>query len=184
MPPLWPLPEASPSTIERYARAMNKKMFNGNKFRFTLANVVKFLNQLSGYANAPHNNIQWWYALLSVIAIESTFKQLGIRGTNQQQQAKQCIAAAMLHMENDKVINKPFFHRILPQTNEECRNDWDDKCVVRKNLLEVFDEPEFFCDNGQTFATPSSAIILIHRPCTAIYYVGRNGLKITQKPHK
>ena len=110
MPPL--LPEPSPSTIERFAREMNKKMFNGNKFRFTLANVVKFLNQLSGYPNAPHNNIQWGYALLSVIAIESTFKQLGIRGTNQQQQVKQSMTAAMLYTEGDNVTNKLLLHRM------------------------------------------------------------------------
>ena len=56
MPPLLLLSEPSTSTIERYARELNMKLFDGNKFRLTLSNV------------------QWGYALLSVNAMKSTFE--------------------------------------------------------------------------------------------------------------
>lgn len=155
MPPIIPLPECSKSTIERHAKELNEKLFKGKKYRYTLANVVKLLNQLSGYEYAPHNNIKWGYALLSVIAVESIFKQMGVGGTDKQQQAKQCMAGAMLYMEGDKIVNKKLLDEILPHEDEHARNDWIDKCIKRREIFELFDEPEFFADNGQTYSGPS-----------------------------
>ena len=154
MPPR-PLPNCSDSTISRIARELNKKLFENNRYKFTLDNLVKLLNQLSGYQNAPHNNIKWGYALLAIIAMESVFKLMGVRGTDKQQQVKQCMAGGMLYMDGDKIINKKLLDEILPHEDAHTRNEWIDKCVDRRKMLELFDEPEFFADNGQTHDTPS-----------------------------
>ena len=97
---------------------LNKKLCEGKHYQYTLANIVKLLNQLSGYQDAPHNNIKWGYAALAVIVwklycMESIFKQMRVKGTDGQQQAKQCMRAAMPYMEGDKIMNisvKEFNH--------------------------------------------------------------------------
>ena len=155
MPPLVPLPECSRATIARHANEIQKMLFKGNRYRYTLANIVTLLNQLSGVEYAPHSNIKWGYALLAVIALESTFKQMGVGGTDKQQQVKQCMAGGMLYMEGDKIVNKKLMDEILPHEDIHARNDWINKCVKRRKIFELFDEPEFFADNGQTYGGPS-----------------------------
>ena len=167
-----PLKECPKSTIERHAKELSKKLWQGNKYRYTLANVVKLLNQLSGYDEAPHINVKWGHALLSVIAMESIFKQMGVRGTDKQQQAKQCMAAAMLYMQGDTIVNKKLIDEILPHEDEHARNDWIDKCVMRRKLFRLFDEPEFFVDDGQIYSRPSwyccsHLYVVIFQPITS-----------------
>ena len=89
----------------------------------------------------------------------SVFKQLGVRGTDKQQQAKQCVAAAMLYMKGDEIVNKKLLDEILPHKDDHERNKWINKCVEKRNLLELFDEPEYFAYNEQTYDNPSCVII-------------------------
>lgn len=154
MPPLQ-LPECPPSTIQRHARELHKKLFKSGSYKYTLTNIVTLLNQVSGYEETPHNDIKWGYAVLSMIAIQNMFNQLGTRGTHKLQQVKQGIAAAMLYLNGDKIMNKPLLKAVLPHKDNHARNDWIDKCIDRRRLCILFDEPEFFADNGQVYPNPS-----------------------------
>ena len=63
MPQVVQLPECSEPTMKRHERELNVKLFDGKNCRYTLSNVVRLLNKLSGHEHAPHNDIKPRYAL-------------------------------------------------------------------------------------------------------------------------
>ena len=75
-------------------------------------------------------------------------------GADMEQQVKQRIAAALLVLCGDKILNKKLIDQLISQEDDHTRNDWINKCVLRRNNLELFG-PEHFCDNEQQYEVAS-----------------------------
>ena len=74
--------------------------------------------------------------------------QLSTRGIDTQQQVKQGITASILCLDNnDNVKNKKLIDQMLPHDDKDTNNDFIRKCVTRRKMLELFDEPECFCSD-------------------------------------
>ena len=76
-----------------------------------------------------------------------------MRGSNILQVVKQCVVGCMLDIKEekyDKIHNKELISKILPHKNDECKRDWIQKCVDRRQLYDLFEEPEFFVDLPQS----------------------------------
>ena len=76
-----------------------------------------------------------------------------MRRSNILQVVKQCVVGCMLDIkegEYDKIYNKELISEILPHKNDQCKRDWIQKCVNRRQLYDLFEEPEFFVDMPKT----------------------------------
>ena len=156
MPPQLPIP--SPSTIKRHARQIRDALFKNKQYYYRTEQVRILLNQVSGYEEANNCNTEgllWGDCIVSVSSIRFIMKKLGVKGTDAEQQIKQAIAAAMLVLEEDKILNKKLLVEVLPHEDEHERNKWIDKCVDRRKKFEIQNDFEYFCDNGQTYDGPS-----------------------------
>ena len=82
--------------------------------------------------------------------------ELGTRGIDIQQQVKQAMAASVLWLDDDdNVKNKKLIDQILPHEDKDANNEFIRKCVARRKMLELYDDPEHFCNDEQKHVTPS-----------------------------
>ena len=166
MPPLDPprVPRKAPSkpTIGRHALKWRNELFGNEKYCYDLQSIIKLFNQISGYDDAPNPNKSLWGSCISALqSVYDVMHTLGVRGSDKQQQAKQSIAAALLVLDSDyKIENMDLMKIILPHEDRTTRTDWLDKCIARRQFLDVFDEPEFFCYNKQKHKKNSCVIYL------------------------
>ena len=151
------------TTVKRLAEKLNKEMFMSDDCYYRMEDIVRLLNQLSGYEKAPNpTGILWGSCITSMISMQQVMKQLGVQGTDIQQQVKQGMAASVLLLDKKyNVQNKKLIDHILPHKDDHCRNDFIDKCVVRRKALDLFGDPEYFCNNGQKYVTPSYVYICV-----------------------
>ena len=154
----------SPSTVQRLARKLKKDMFQSKKYYYNMEAIIELFNQLSGYEEAlacnPHQ-LLWGSCIASMVSVHNIMKQLGVRGTDVQQQVKQGIGAAILQLdENYKVMNEKLIDKILPHENDQTRDDWIQKCVNRRRIFDLFGTAEDFCNDEKTHETPSCVYLL------------------------
>ena len=111
------------------------------------------------------NELHWSHSISAIEAAYYVFHKLGLRGTDEQQQVKQGIAAALLVFKEGScsIANKKLMDQLLPHDNDHTRNDWIDKCVMRRNYLEVFG-PEPYCASGHATYDNPSCVFYTHNP--------------------
>ena len=163
------------STVSRKAEKLNKELFNHGQYYYHLEDIIKLLNHLSGYSDAPNeHNLLWGDCIATCIAIKDMIRKLGVRGSNILQIVKQCVVACMLDMKDDKIMNKELISEMLPHEDVQCKRDWIQKCVDRKEMFELFDEPDFFVDAPESNRTPSYVHIVSDINSSYIpYYLAR-----------
>ena len=157
MPLLDPRKKVSDGTRKAHARLIRDKLFKSNVYHYDIESLAKLFNQVSQYTEAETlnpNKLQWGYSITAIQSAYYVLHQLGLRGTDMQQQVKQGIVAALLYIFGDKILNKPLIDKLVPHGNDHTRNDWIDKCVLRRTNLELFGA-EHYCDNEQQYETPS-----------------------------
>ena len=142
----------SPATISRKAERLKKELFMNGGYYYHMKDIIKLFNQLGSYDQSPNTNknLLWGSCIEAVVAIKDFYDRVGTRGSFQLHTVKQCMIAAMAIIDdNQNVRNRKLLTEILPHTDNHCRNEYFDKCIKRRILLDTFDEPEFFCETAE-----------------------------------
>ena len=157
MPPPAQYTQVSDRTIQRMAEKLNKDLFCNKRYYYDIKSIIKLLNQLSRYDRAPNPyNLDWGYGIASIQSVHDIMHKLDTRGTDIQQQVKQGIGASILVFKEDYDIdNKKLIDRILPHKDEQARDDWIQKCVMRRRVFDRTHEAEDYCNDGKVHKTPS-----------------------------
>ena len=145
------LPPPSDTERKRQARKLRKELFGHKKHYYDMDSIIKLFNQLSGYNNAPNpDKLTWGFCIATMQSVYTVMHKLGVKGTDIEQQVKQCVAAVLLVFDKDySIVNKKLMDAILPHKDRTTRKDWLDKCVTRRMLLDIFDDSEYFCGKHQ-----------------------------------
>ena len=147
MPPHILTPSPNSRTINRHALAMSKKLFQSGQYYYRKSDIVKLLNALSAYEYGPNTtNLRWGDCIMTMTEFALNYNRLGIRGTVDQLSVKKAMIALMLCFDNNNNIkNKKLLTEVLPHKDEHCRNDWIQQCLDRRELFDLFEEPQFLC---------------------------------------
>ena len=153
-------------TIDRRADKLKNDLFKHGQYYYHQKDVIKLLNKLGGYTEAPNEDkLLWGDCISTCINIKNMMKSLGVGGSDILQIVKQCIVACMLDIkdneyERTKVGNKDLIKKTVPHTNDHCRNDWIDKCIERRKKYDLFGDPDDFID-APKHKTPSYVHIFL-----------------------
>ena len=140
-------------TIDRKAEKLGKELFKHGQYYYHKKDIIRLLNKLSEYDQENEHKLLWGDCIGTVIAIKNMIKRLGMRGSNILQVVKQCVVGCMLDIKEEKydmIHNKELIRNLLPHKNDECKRDWIQKCVDRRQIYDLFEEPEFFVDIAQS----------------------------------
>lgn len=160
------MPSPIDKTISRKAEALNKDLFKHGQYYYHHKDIVKLLNKLSKYSEAPNNdNLLWGDCISTCINIKNMIHKIGIGGTDILQIVKQCVIACMLDIKNSnyeykKIGNKDFISDIVPHVDKNCKIDYIRKCIKRRKNYDETGNTDQFID-APIHKTPSYVHILI-----------------------
>ena len=119
-------------TVRRLWLELKMKMFCGGKYCYHLDDVAALLDIISsqdkkGRHNAALNpeNIPWGQVLLSAVSIKDNMSGIGVRGSNEQFNAKKVVGASCAKLDSNNAVKNKLLKAVLPHKSKTAKpNSW------------------------------------------------------------
>ena len=138
---------------------IKKKLFCNGHHYYAINDVAASLDIVSSqdsrgrYNAAPNpSKILWGQALLSAVAIKDSMDGIGLRGSNEQLNAKKAIVAscAKLDPTNNKLQNEKLLKALLPHKSCSGKTKFVKSCTERRAKFEATGDAKAFCHEEKT----------------------------------